>query len=101
MKHNITSMTQAQFSDWLTPIVKCPLFESRERLVALLAENADRDALATELREFYEGYCGLAFELEEDEAELLSILRESNTFAPCSGGSQPWKRREKLRLPDG
>ena len=28
MKHNITDMTHAQFSDWLTPIVNCPLFES-------------------------------------------------------------------------
>ena len=82
MKHNITDMTQAQFSDWLTPIVNCPLFESRERLVALLAGNADRDALETELREFYEGYCGLAFELEESEEELLSILWASDTFAP-------------------
>ena len=82
MKHNITDMPHAQFSDWLTPIVNCPLFESRERFVALIAENADRDALETELREFYEGYCGLAFELEEGEAELLSILRASDTFAP-------------------
>ena len=82
MKHNITGMPHAQFSDWLTPIVNCPIFESRERFVALLAENADRDALETELQEFYEGYCGLAFELEEGEAELLSILRASDTFVP-------------------
>ncbi|RKU30636.1 hypothetical protein C6499_05835 [Candidatus Poribacteria bacterium] len=82
MKHNITDMTHAQFSDWLTPTVNCPLFESRERLVALLAENANRDALETELQEFYEGYCGLAFELEEHEESLLSILRASDIFAP-------------------
>lgn len=82
MKHNITGMTHAQFSTWLTPIVNCPLFESRERLVALLAENADRTALETELRELYEGYCGLAFELEEHEESLLSILQASDIFAP-------------------
>lgn len=82
MKHNITGMTHAQFRDWLTPIVNCPLFESRERLVAVLAENADRDALEAELQEFYEGYCGLAFELEEHEESLLSILRASDIFAP-------------------
>ena len=82
MKHNITGMTHAQFSDWLTPIVNCPLFESRERLVALLAENSDRAALETELQEFYEGYCGLAFELEEPEESLLSILQASDIFAP-------------------
>ena len=82
MTNNITNMTQAQLTAWLMPIVDCSLFESRERLVALLAENADRDALETELREFYEGYCGLAFELEEHEERLLSILRASDIFAP-------------------
>ena len=82
MTHNITHMTHAQFRTWLVPIVECSLFESRERLVVLLAENADREALETELCEFYEGYCGMAFELEEDEEELLSILWASDTFAP-------------------
>ena len=82
MTHDITDMTHAQFSTWLVPIVDRPLFESRERLVVLLAENADRAALETELQEFYEGYCGLAFELEEHEEGLLSILRASDIFAP-------------------
>lgn len=82
MTHDITNMTHAAFSTWLTPIINRPLFESRERLVALLAENANRDALETEFREFYEGYCGLAFELEEPEAQLLSILRASDIFTP-------------------
>ena len=81
MTHNITKMTHAQFSTWLVPIVDRPLFESRERLVTLLAENTDREALETEFQEFYEGYCGLAFELEEPEAQLLSILRECDMFA--------------------
>ena len=82
MTHDITDMTRAQFSTWLVPIVDRPLFESRERLVVLLAENAHRDALESEFREFYEGYCGLAFELEEHEEGLLSILRTSDTLAP-------------------
>ncbi|MCY3741023.1 MAG: hypothetical protein OXH00_08375 [Candidatus Poribacteria bacterium] len=82
MTHDLTSMTHAEFSTWLAPIIACSLFESRERLVALLAENADKDALETELQEFYEGYCGLAFELEEPEESLLSILQASDTFAP-------------------
>ena len=82
MTHDITKMTHAQFSTWLVPIVDRPLFESRERLVALLIENADRETLETEFQEFYEGYCGLAFELEEHEERLLSILRISDTFAP-------------------
>lgn len=82
MTHDITKMTHAQFSTWLVPIIDRPFFESRERLVVLLAENADRAALETELQEFYEGYCGLAFELEEGEESLLSILRASDIFAP-------------------
>ena len=82
MTHDITKMTHAQFSTWLVPIVDRPLFESRERLVTLLAENTDREALEAEFQEFYEGYCGLAFELEEHEERLLSILRISDTFAP-------------------
>ncbi|MCY3724936.1 hypothetical protein F4X88_15315 [Candidatus Poribacteria bacterium] len=81
MPHDIISMTHAAFSTWLTPIINCPFFESRERLVVLLAKNADRDALEAELCEFYEGYCGLAFELEEPEDQLLSILRMCDTFA--------------------
>ena len=82
MTYDITTMRHAQFSTWLAPIVDRPLFESRERLVALLTENADRETLETEFQEFYEGYCGLAFELEEPEAQLLSILRVSDTFTP-------------------
>ena len=82
MKPDITDMTHAQFSTWLIPMVDRALFEARERLVSLLAENADRDALESEFREFYEGYCGLAFELEEHEEDLLSILRASDRFAP-------------------
>lgn len=82
MPHDITSMTHAAFSTWVTPIINCPLFESRERLVALLAENADRDALETEFREFYEDYCELTFEFEAPEEQLLAILRECDTFTP-------------------
>ena len=82
MTHDITKMTHAQFTTWLVPIIDCPFFESRDRLVALLAENADKDTLETELQEFYEGYCGLAFELEESEESLLSILGTSAIFAP-------------------
>lgn len=52
MPHDITSMTHVAFRTWLSPIINCPLFESRERLVALIAKNADRDALEAELCEF-------------------------------------------------
>ena len=82
MALNMIEMTHAQLSTWLMPIVDGSLFESRERLVSLLAENTDRDALKSEFREFYEGYCGLAFELEASEESLLSILRASDRYAP-------------------
>ena len=82
MADKITDMTHAQLSTWLMPIIDGSLFESRERLVSLLAENTDREALASEFREFYEGYCGLAFELEAPEESLLSILRAADRFAP-------------------
>lgn len=75
-------MTHAQFSTWLMPIVNISLFESRERLVELLAKNVDREALESEFRELYEGYCGLAFELEVHEESLLLILRTCDTSAP-------------------
>lgn len=81
MTYDITKMPHAQFSDWLVPIVDRPLFESRERLVTLLVKNTDKEALETEFQEFYEGYCGLAFELEEHEESLLSILLASEKFA--------------------
>ena len=82
MTQDITDMAHAAFSTWLTPIINRPLFESRERLIALLAKNADRDALETEFREFYEGYCEVAFELEEPEEQLLAMLQVCDTFAP-------------------
>ena len=81
MKHDITEMTYTQFSNWLMPMIEHPLFESRERLVALLVKNADRAALETELREFYEDYCGLAFELEAPEESLLSTLCAADRYA--------------------
>ncbi len=82
MALNMIEMTHAQLSTWLMPIVDGPLFESRDRLVSLLAENTDREALESEFREFYEGYCGLAFELEAPEVSLFSILRAADRFAP-------------------
>lgn len=82
MIHSIADMTHVQLNTWLMPIVDRPLFESRERLIALLAENADRDALEAEFREFFEGYCGLAFSLEDHEESLLLTLNECETYTP-------------------
>lgn len=82
MRPNVTEFTPEQFREWIQALVNEPLFESRERLVALLTNNADRAALETELRDFFEGYCGLAFELEDHETSLLSMLETCDTFVP-------------------
>ena len=79
---SITEFTPEQFRAWIQFLVNESLFESRERLVALLTNNADRAALEAELRDFFEEYCGLAFELEDHEAALLSMLETSDTFVP-------------------
>ena len=68
--------------DGLQPFVERLLFTSRERLVALLAQAADRAALETEFREFFEGYIGLGFLLEDAEASLLAVLAREERFSP-------------------
>lgn len=78
-------MTQTQVtftSDGLQPFVERLLFTSRERLVALLAQDADRAALETEFREFFEGYIGLGFLLEDYEESLLAGLEREERFSP-------------------
>ena len=68
--------------DGLQPFVERLLFTSRERLVALLAQDAERAALETEFREFFEGYIGLGFLLEDAEASLLAVLAREERFSP-------------------
>lgn len=68
--------------DGLQPFVERLLFTSRERLVALLAQDADRAALETEFREFFEGYIGLGFLLEDAEESLLAVLAREERFSP-------------------
>ena len=82
MTPNVTEFTSEQFRAWVQSLVNESLFESRERLVALLTNNSDRAALEAELRDFFDDYCGLAFELEDHEEALLSMLETSDTFAP-------------------
>ena len=50
---HIKDMTSEQFNDWLTLIVNSGIFASREKLVALLAEEAPHEALEDEFREFW------------------------------------------------
>ena len=68
--------------DGLQPFVERLLFTSRERLVALLSQDAERAALETEFREFFEGYIGLGFLLEDYEESLLAVLEMEEPFSP-------------------
>ena len=71
---DVRSLTPKQFRDWIGRVVAESLFTARNRMVVLLAENADRAALEEEFREFFEEYLGIAFELEAPEASLLALL---------------------------
>ena len=78
-------MTQTQVtftSDGLQPFVERLLFTSREQLVALLSQDAERAALEMEFREFFEGYIGLGFLLEDYEESLLAVLETEERFSP-------------------
>lgn len=75
-----TVIHSEQFDDWLTFVVNGELFASREQLVALLAEGAPHEELEKEFREFFEGYCELAFELEAYEESILGIIKRNDAF---------------------
>ena len=80
MTTNITDMTAPQFHNWLAPIANEDIFISRERLIALLAKDAPHAELEEEFREFFEHYCGLAFELEECEESVLGIIKGNEAY---------------------
>ena len=75
-----TIIHSAQFNDCLTSIVNEEIFASRQKLVVLLAEGAPHEELEEEFREFFEGYCELAFELEEYEESVLGIIKGNEAF---------------------
>ncbi len=81
MTLNIMVLTPGAFRDWALPFVADSLFASRERMVALLAQGANREKLEAEFREFFEEYCGLAFLFEEPEKSLLVTLDECAAFS--------------------
>lgn len=75
-----TIIYREKFQDWVTSIVDGEIFSSRERLIALLAESVPHEELEEEFREFFEGYCGLAFELEAYEESILGIIKGNEEF---------------------
>ena len=81
-KLSITDMTPTQFREWLRPIINEALFEDRDKLVALLAQNVDRETLTEGFRAFFEAYSyDLAFDLDAQEAYVLTVLEAREEFA--------------------
>ena len=78
---NITDMTSQQLRDWLASVVAGDIFASREKLIALLAENSPHKALEQEFREFFNGYYVLVLELEEYEESVLGFINGNDAFA--------------------
>ncbi len=76
-----TIIHSGQFNDWLTSVLDGEIFSSRERLVTLLTEGAPYEALEDEFREFFNGYCVLALELEEYEKSILGYVNGNYTYA--------------------
>ena len=81
MTPNITDMTSQQLLDWLASVIAGDIFTSREKLIALLAENSPHEALEQEFREFFNGYYVLALELEEYEESVLGFINGNDAFA--------------------
>ena len=81
MTPNITDMASRQLLDWLASVVNGDIFTSRERLIALLAKGAPHAELEEEFREFFNGYYGLALELEAYEESVLRDMSKNPTFA--------------------
>lgn len=81
MTPNITKITSQQFRDWVASIVNGDIFTSRERLIALLAKDAPHDELEEEFREFFNGYYGLALDLEAYEDSVLKDINGNHAFS--------------------
>ena len=75
-----TIIHSGQFNDCLMSIVNEEIFASRQKLVVLLAEGDPHEELEEEFREFFENYCGLAFELEEYEESILGTIKGNEAF---------------------
>ena len=81
-KLSITDLTPAQFREWLRPIINEALFEDRDKLVTLLAQDVDRETLTEGFRAFFEAYSyDLAFDLDAQEACVLTVLEAREGLA--------------------
>ena len=92
----LTDMSPTQFRDWLRLLTNEPLFADRNKLLGLLSDNADRETLAEGFREFFETYSyELAFELDAQEMNILTVLEKSEAFAHLKRRVATVKARRK------
>ena len=71
----LTDMSPVQFRKWLRPLMNEPLFEDRDKLITLLAQDTDRETLTEGFRAVFEAYAyDLAYELDQHEACVLKVL---------------------------
>ena len=80
MDQTITNITSQHLQDWLTSLIGGEMFTSRERLIVLLEESNSHEELEDEFREFFNGYYGLALDLEEHEEFILGIIKGNEAF---------------------
>jgi hypothetical protein len=81
-KISITDMTPTQFREWCFLIVNEVLFNDRDKLVTLIAQNTDRETLTEGFRAFFEAYSyDLAFDLDEQEGAVLKALEVRKELA--------------------
>jgi hypothetical protein len=71
---NITEMSVVEFRKLLDNLVNEEIFESRERLAALLAKGSSREELDAEFMEFHGDYEDLGFWLETYAEDPLNEL---------------------------
>ena len=80
-KLSVTDMTSAQFREWCLLIMNEALFNDRDKLVTLLAQNTDR-GLTEGFRAFFEAYSyDLAFDLDVQEGAVLTALEARKELA--------------------
>ena len=78
----LTDMSPAQFREWLCPLMNEPLFEDRDKLITLLAQDTDRETLTEGFRAVFEAYAyDLAFDLDAQEVCVLTALKAHEEFA--------------------
>lgn len=81
-KLSVTDMTSAQFREWCLLIMNEALFNDRDKLVTLLAQNTDRETLTEGFRAFFEAYSyDLAFDLDVQEGAVLTALEARKELA--------------------